>query len=224
MISHELRTPLTSIRSCSEILRDDEAMSTTERRRFLDVVVQESERLTRLINELLDLSRIEAGRMDWRLGACDLAAVVKDAMAATAPLFEDRRIRLEAAIQSGLPPITADRDRLIQVMINLLSNAAKFAQPGTGAVTVRLTGNADELCVSVEDDGPGVPDAERETVFEKFRQVGTRAGKPRGTGLGLAICRQIVERFGGRIWVESAQPKGAVFCFSLPAAAPVGDE
>ena len=176
MISHELRTPLTSIRSSSEILRDDDGMSRAERRRFLDVVVQELERLTRLINELLDLSRIEAGRMDWRLSACDLGGVVGDAMAATGPLFEERQIRLQAAIEQGLPTITADRDRLIQVMINLLSNAAKFAQPEIGAVTVRVTGGRDQLCVSVEDNGPGVPEADRETVFEKFRQV-ARAGR-----------------------------------------------
>ncbi|MGH6915885.1 MAG: sensor histidine kinase, partial [Geminicoccales bacterium] len=202
---------------------DDAGMPQEERNRFLDVVVQESERLTRLINELLDLSRIEAGRMDWRLGACDLAGVIRDALAATGPLFEDRQIRLVADIEPGLPTITADRDRLIQVVINLLSNAAKFAQPGTGAVTVRLTGGPEQLCVSVEDDGPGVPEAHRETVFEKFRQVGAMpADKPRGTGLGLAICRQIVERFGGRIWVEQAgskgAAKGAAFRFSLPAA------
>jgi Na+/proline symporter/nitrogen-specific signal transduction histidine kinase len=224
MISHELRTPLTSIRSSSEILRDDDGMSRAERRRFLDVVVQESERLTRLINELLDLSRIEAGRMDWRLSACDLGGVVGDAMAATGPLFEERQIRLQAAIEQGLPTITADRDRLIQVMINLLSNAAKFAQPQTGAVTVRVTGGRDQLCVSVEDNGPGVPEADRETVFEKFRQVRGPDDKPRGTGLGLAICRQIVERFGGRIWVEPGRPQGAVFRFSLPAGTPAGED
>ena len=109
-------------------------------------------------------------------------------------------------------------------MINLLSNAAKFAQPETGAVTVRVTGAGDRLCVSVADNGPGVPEADRETVFEKFRQVRGSGDQQRGTGLGLAICRQIVERFGGRIWVEPAEPKGAVFRFSLPAGAPAGED
>lgn len=115
----------------------------------------------------------------------------------------------------------------MQVVINLLSNAAKFVQTGTGRVRVRLAGQAGQVAVSVEDNGPGIPPAEREVVFDRFRQLGgdVMTGKPRGSGLGLTICRQIVEHFGGRIWVEPAEPEGTVFRFTLPAGvAPAGED
>ncbi|HEX6142161.1 MAG TPA: sensor histidine kinase [Geminicoccaceae bacterium] len=217
-VSHELRTPLTSIRSFSEILQDNPDLPVAERARFLGVVVKESERLTRLINDLLDVSKIESGRMEWRLTRCDPAEVIDDALSATQGLFRNKGVVVEADLERGLEPITVDRDRLMQVVINLLSNAAKFVPPGRGRVRVGLARDAAGLRVSVEDNGPGVPEAARERVFEKFRQFDPdpAAGKPAGSGLGLTICRHIVERFGGRIWVENARPAGAVFRFTLP--------
>ena len=216
-VSHELRTPLTSIRSFSEILHDTPDLEVGQRNRFLAVVVKESERLTRLINDLLDVSKIESGRMQWHLSRCDVAEVVDDALAATAGLFQEKGIGLDVDLARGLPPVTIDRDRLMQVVINLLSNAAKFTTPGAGRVTVRLQEQGEGLAVSVQDNGPGVPADEREAVFEKFRQAGDATGaRPPGSGLGLTICRHIVERFGGRIWVEDARPSGAVFRFTVP--------
>ncbi len=225
-VSHELRTPLTSIRSFSEILLDNPELAVAQRNQFLDIVVKESERLTRLINDILDMSRIASGRMEWHLSSCDPKAVIDDALAATSGLFRAKQITVEPELATAVPSVTVDRDRLMQVVINLLSNAAKFVQAGDGRVRVRLAASRSDLTVSVEDNGPGIPAEQRADVFEKFRQLGgdLMTDKPKGSGLGLTICRQIVEHFGGRIWVEPAVPRGAVFRFTLPigerAAAP----
>jgi signal transduction histidine kinase len=226
-VSHELRTPLTSIRSFSEILLDNPDLRLAERNQFLEIVVKESERLTRLINDILDLSRIEAGRMEWHLSTCDPKDILEDALAATSGLFKEKGITLEPEFAGDLPRITVDRDRLMQVVINLLSNAAKFAQTEGGRVRVRLGRQDRQLAVSVEDNGPGIPPEQFEAVFDRFHQLrgDTTTGKPKGWGLGLTICRQIVEHFGGRIWVEPGRPNGAVFRFTLPPAlAPAGED
>ena len=220
-VSHELRTPLTSIRSFSEILLDNPDLSLEERNQFLNIVVSESERLTRLINDILDVSKIESGKMEWHLSRCDLKNVIEDALAATDGLFREKGVQVRLDLDGDLPPLTIDRDRLIQVVINLLSNAAKFVQRAKGEVRVVLSRAPGGLTVSIEDNGPGIPVNARETVFEKFHQaIDATAGKPQGTGLGLTICRHIVEHFGGRIWVEDAKPSGAAFRFTLPAATP----
>lgn len=222
-VSHELRTPLTSIRSFSEILRDNPDLEPDERAQFLRIIVRESERLTRLINDFLDLSKIESGKMEWQMTVCELAAVLDEAIGATHGLFAERGVQLSRELQPGAAHAFCDRDRLVQVLINLLSNAAKFVPDGKGRVRVVLSCNADGCLIRVEDNGPGVPVPYREAIFEKFRQVSSSGSllkdKPKGTGLGLAICRQIVEHFGGRIWVEDAELGGAAICFTLPALA-----
>jgi len=226
-VSHELRTPLTSIRSFSEILLDNPGLKLAERNQFLEIVVKESERLTRLINDILDLSRIESGRMEWHLSTCDPKEIIDDALAATSGLFKEKGIALEPEFAGNLPRITVDRDRLMQVVINLLSNAAKFAKADDGRVRVRLRRQNGRLAVSVEDNGPGIPPDQGEAVFDRFHQLegDVLSGKPQGWGLGLTICRQIVEHFGGRIWVEPARPSGAVFSFTLPTTlAPAGED
>lgn len=226
-VSHELRTPLTSIRSFSEILLDTPDLEQAERDHFLQIIVRESERLTRLINDFLDLSKIESGRMEWQVGDCELHEILSDAVAATHGLFAEKRIALSQELCSTSAPVRCDRDRLIQVMINLLSNASKFVPAGTGRVHLELgRDGSGGFLVRVEDNGPGVPQPYREAIFEKFRQV-TGNGlkdKPKGTGLGLTICRQIVEHFGGRIWAEDARLGGAAICFTLPAARPLQAE
>jgi Na+/proline symporter/signal transduction histidine kinase len=226
MVSHELRTPLTSIRSFSEILLDNPELEIAQRNRFLDIVVKESERLTRLINDILDVSRIASGKMEWHLSSCDPRAVIDDALAATSGLFRAKQITVETELASPAPAVVVDRDRLMQVVINLLSNAAKFVQAADGRVRVRLAASSGELTVSVEDNGPGIPAAQRGAVFERFRQLGgdLMTAKPAGSGLGLTICRQIVEHFGGRIWVEPALPQGAAFRFTLPLGDAVAAE
>ncbi|MEO3428621.1 sensor histidine kinase [Pelagibius sp. CAU 1746] len=216
-VSHELRTPLTSIRSFSEILFDNPDLGVGDRRKFLTVIVKESERLTRLINQILDLAKMEAGSIDWEMETLDPRSVVEEAIAVTSALFTEKAARLEVQIARGLPTVHADRDRLIQVLVNLLSNAAKFCDEKAGYVVVSAANHPEGLQISVADNGRGVPPENRLLIFEKFQQVSENlTDKPRGTGLGLTISRQIIEHFGGRIWVESSPGNGARFCIVLP--------
>lgn len=221
-VSHELRTPLTSIRSFSEILLDTPDMDRGQRDEFLGIIVREAERLTRLINDFLDLSKIESGRMEWQVSDCELKEILLEAMAATQGVFAEKRVALTHDLTVPSAAVRCDRDRMVQVIVNLLSNASKFAPAEMGRVHVELRPDGEgRYLVRVEDNGPGVPQPYREAIFEKFRQVaggGTLKDKPKGTGLGLAICRQIVEQFGGRIWAEDARLGGAAICFTLPAA------
>ncbi len=216
-VTHELRTPLTSIRAFSEMLLDDPRIDLTERKRFLGIIVSETERLTRLVNQVLDMAKIESGHADWHNGEVSLVEVVEQAAASTSQLFKDKGVALEMALPDEVPILLADRDRLIQVMLNLLSNAVKFVDAGRGQVWVRLAGTEEGLRVDVRDNGPGLTPEEQRVVFEKFRQGGnTMTDKPQGTGLGLPISRQIVEHYGGRLWVESAAGEGACFSFLMP--------
>ena len=220
-VTHELRTPLTSIRALSEMLHEDPRLELNDRKRFLGIIVTEAERLTRLINQILDLARMESGRAEWTTGEVDLGEVVRESMASLEQLFRDKGVALEGDIPAAVPVVLADRDRLTQVMINLLSNAVKFVPGGSGRVQVRLSSSADLVRVEVRDNGPGLTAEECGVIFEKFRQGGnTMTDKPQGTGLGLPISRQIVEYFGGNLWVESAPGAGANFIFTVPLPAP----
>ncbi|MFN3869097.1 MAG: ATP-binding protein [Hyphomicrobiaceae bacterium] len=223
-VSHELRTPLTSIRSFSEILQDDPDMPAEQRGAFLGIIVSESERLTRLINQVLDLAKIEAGRMQWHMRDLAIEPVVRDAAASLAPIFERDGVDLRIDAEPDLPPVRADGDRLIQVIINLVSNAEKFCPKPGGRVIIDVRRDGDMARVRVIDNGPGIPVAEREAIFDKFYQV--RANNQldanplgmAGTGLGLAISERIVVQFGGRIWVEATSSAGSTFTFTVPFA------
>ncbi len=218
-VTHELRTPLTSIRSFSEILHDNPELDDEQRHNFLGIVVKETERLSRLINQVLDLARLEAGETDWQLESLDLSAVLRDSLDTTSQLFKDRGIALTVECPDQVPHISADRDRIMQVIINLLSNAVKFSPREEARVTVALRPDGHGLRLDVKDNGPGIAAKDHGAVFEKFRQVGsTLTGKPGGSGLGLAICRQTIDQLGGRIWVESSPGAGATFSFILPLA------
>ncbi|TVR97542.1 MAG: histidine kinase [Rhodospirillales bacterium] len=218
-VTHELRTPLTSIRSFSEILHDTPDLDVAERQHFLSIVIRESERLTRLINQVLDLTKIETGRMDWQMSDVDVRDVINHAVTALKQLFDEKGIGLEVNLPADLPPVRGDRDQLIQLAINLLSNAEKFCPEGKGRVVVDLAPGNRFLTVSIADNGPGIPEDQQQLIFEKFHQVrGGNTGNPMGSGLGLAICRGIVEHLGGRIWVRSRPGHGATFYFTVPFA------
>jgi Na+/proline symporter/nitrogen-specific signal transduction histidine kinase len=218
-VSHELRTPLTSIRAFSEILHDNPELEVAQRARFLNIVIKETERLTRLINQVLDVSRLESGRAEWREARVDLREVIEDSLAATSQLFRERDLRLVRRLPERVPGVVADLDRIVQVVLNLLSNAVKFVEPGRGLIEVSLTEERGFLRVDVRDNGPGIDAAQHELIFDKFRQAGdTLTGKPQGSGLGLHISRRIVEHFGGRMWVTSRADAGACFSFTLPLA------
>ncbi len=218
-VSHELRTPLTSIRSFAEILHDNPELDAPRRGEFLGIIIAESERLTRLINDVLDLAKIGSGTMVWNMAEVDLAGLVRDAVTATGRLFADRGVELRLELATDLAPVMGDRDRLAQIVINLLSNAAKFAPADSGVVRVTLAGDAAAQRVSVADNGSGIAAADHEAIFDRFRQVGeTLTRNAGGTGLGLAICRMIADRHGGTIAVASAPGAGATFTLTLPVA------
>jgi signal transduction histidine kinase len=218
-VTHELRTPLTSIRAFTEILHDNPDLDEAERRRFLELVIKESERLTRLINQVLDLAKIESGLVEWQPEVLDLREIVGEAINATSALFGTRGVTLRASLAESVPMVRADRDRLMQVLLNLLSNAVKFSPEQKGRVEVRLSSDGREVRVDIEDNGIGISREHQAIIFEKFRQVGdTLTQKPAGTGLGLAICRRIIRHFGGRLSVQSDVGRGSTFTFVLPVA------
>ncbi len=215
-VTHELRTPLTSIRAMAEMMVDEPDMPAAQRSRFTQLIVTETERLTRLVNQVLDLAKIESGQAAWRLAPCDLNAIAQQAAAAMAAPLAERGTVLALDLAEGLPSVMADPDRLMQVLLNLLSNAAKFVPAPGGRINLALRATADAALFSVNDNGPGVPPAQQALIFEKFRQGGDASQQPVGTGLGLPISRQIVRHFGGRLWLESAPGAGATFRFTLP--------
>jgi signal transduction histidine kinase len=217
-VTHELRTPLTSIRALSELMLDAPEMDAPERERFLRIVVSESERLSRLVNQVLDLARIESGHAEWRSAEVDMRALIESAVQTTSELFRERGAEVKLALADDVPAIRSDPDRLIQVMVNLLSNAAKFVPARGGRVDVALRRDGDGVVVEVRDNGPGVPPGDRERIFEKFRQGGDAQSRPSGTGLGLPISRQIIDHFGGRMWLEQGPDGDPCFVFRMPFA------
>jgi Na+/proline symporter/nitrogen-specific signal transduction histidine kinase len=220
-VTHELRTPLTSIRAFSEMLLDDPKIDLAERTRFLGIIVSETERLTRLINQILDLAKLESGRAEWVSEDVDVLEVLRNAIESLSALCGEKGVSIELAESGGTCVVSADRDRLMQVVINLLSNAVKFVAPNSGRIKVGAGSTAQTVTVVVDDNGPGLRPEQCEPIFEKFHQAGdVLTDKPTGTGLGLPIARQIVELFGGRLWAESHPGPGARFCFTLPVHHP----
>jgi Na+/proline symporter/signal transduction histidine kinase len=216
-VTHELRTPLTSIRAVAELMRDDENMDIAQRQQFVGIIVGETERLSRLVNQVLDMAKIEAGHAEWHTTTLDLRELLEQAARTMAETCRERGVVLERSLPAQVRPIRADADRLTQVVLNLLSNAAKYAPRDGGRVVLSLKETDDGVEVEVQDNGPGIPVDQQAMVFEKFRQVGGDAHyRPGGTGLGLPISRQIVAHFGGRMWLRSLPGQGAVFGFSLP--------
>jgi signal transduction histidine kinase len=223
-VSHEFRTPLTSITAFSEILMDevDESKASREVVRFLGIINTESERLGRLIKNLLDLSRIEAGRMRWDRDVFPVHDVLVAAMDGLLPVFTEKNIQVIRKVDCPDVLVSADRDRIQQVVTNLLENAIKFSPKGkriwVGCREVEgATNGAPWLQATIRDEGPGIPGTHLQMIFERFSQVdSTDTRGTGGSGLGLAISREIVEHHGGRIWVESRSGAGAAFHFTLP--------
>ncbi len=254
MVSHELRTPLTSVlgfakliqknfeRTIAPALPSDQKRTQRIAQRIqnnLDIIITEGDRLTRLIAEVLDIAKMEAGRLEWDMDTVTLDEIIEQAVQATESLALQSKLPIEVDVDTHLPPLYGDHDRLVQVVTNLLSNAIKYTDageihlrawqlaPGDTIPPFGLRHPADQtglpskhnvFAVSVSDTGVGIAEADLPNVFEKFKQVGDRTEGTRrpGTGLGLSICREIVEHHGGQIWVESRLGEGSRFIFTLP--------
>lgn len=229
-VSHELRTPLTSVLGFAKIIRrkfqDDIVPSLPENdtrvgrcsgqiRDNLDIILAEGQRLTELVDDVLDIAKMESGRYEWDMAPLSLAEVAGHAVRTVAPLVARKGLALEVRVPPSLPGLLGDRDRLVQVFVNLLGNALKFTDHG--GIALEAVEEDGQLRVTVRDTGSGIAEADLERIFEKFKQAGnTLTEKPKGTGLGLPICRQIVEHHGGRIWAESHPGEGSAFIFTLP--------
>ncbi|WP_107667720.1 GAF domain-containing protein [Cyanothece sp. BG0011] len=232
MVSHELRTPLTSIVGFSSLIRDklyemvfpkiEHKDRKTEKaleriKQNLDIVVFEAERLTKLVNDFLDMTKIESGKITLNLFPVKPSTVLNWAIASNTPLFEASSVELREDFSEDLPTILGDEDRLIQVFVNLISNGFKFTE--TGSVTCKAEVDHNNLLISITDTGIGISEDDYSKVFEPFQQVGNiLTNKPKGTGLGLSISKQIIEQHGGRIWFTSELGKGSTFFVSLPLA------
>jgi signal transduction histidine kinase len=221
VVSHELQTPLTAIKGALELVLDDETGKLSRvQRRFLDTIDRNCARLVGLVGDLLDLSRLEAGRIELDVQPLDTPSVVRGAVASVGNLFETRGTIVQLDVSDCLPPILGDRRRVEQILTNLLSNAAKYTPAGGGGlVEVSAQAENGHVTLAVADNGPGVPRAERELVFDKFyRGRETARRGEAGSGLGLAIAKSLVELHGGSIHVEDGQPRGARFVVELPRA------
>jgi PAS domain S-box-containing protein len=212
-VSHELRTPLTTLRGFVELLLARDFPPEKERQ-FLGIVDQETMRLTRLIDDFLDIQRIESGRQEYRFESLDVLALLRD----MAELFQksDHKHTIRVDAPAGLPLVQMDGERIRQVLENLISNALKFS-PAGGEILLRAGAEGNEIEISVTDPGIGIPAEEIPRIFQKFYRV-ERPGMPRfpGTGLGLAMVREIVQKHGGRVWAESEPGRGSTFHFTLP--------
>lgn len=224
-VTHELRTPITSIKSLSKILQDNKELPEAQQQEFLSIITSESERVARLINQVLDLEKIQESTDDQSFEPTDMAGLVSQAFYGLKPIMEEKNIENELVIDRKPMPVLGHTDRLTQVVVNLISNAIKFCDAKSGKVAVHLSLENDRVKLAVADNGRGIEPGHQEVIFEKFTQVSDQqAGKPKGSGLGLFITRTIVEQHSGRIHVRSDLGQGAIFMVELPllqAASPI---
>jgi two-component system, NtrC family, sensor histidine kinase GlrK len=217
-MSHELRTPLTSIKEGIGLLLEGVGGTVTDKqRRLLRILAEESDRLIRLVNSLLDLSKMEAGMMTYNLEPASLVSVSQRAVTEIGPLAEAKRIKIEAKVAKQMPLVKMDPDRILQALRNLVGNAVKFTPDG-GRVTLSAEQKNGNVQVTVTDTGPGIAPDDLPMIFDKYRQGNSKSSYMlRGTGLGLSIVRHIITSHGGHVWVESEAGQGSSFIFVLPS-------
>ena len=216
-VTHELRTPLTSIRAQAEILQMEPDMSTADQQMFINNIVEDCDRLTRLITNVLDLEKYESGSQHLQLDKQRLEPVIRESIRSVKPIAEAKGTVVDVQISTQLPKIWFDRDRILQVLINLLSNAIKFTPEVNGKVTINAFATDSYVHVNLLDNGPGITKEEIELIFDKFYQANNQTRvKPTGTGLGLAICKNIIQMHGGWIQAENLEEGGSRFTFTIP--------
>jgi signal transduction histidine kinase/Na+/proline symporter len=216
-VTHEIRTPLTSIKALSEILYDNDDLEHEERQHFLSTIIKESDRLSRLINQVLDLEKLESGKARVSNETVYLEGIIEDSLETIEQLAKDKGVKIKKIIDKKLPTFQGDKDRIMQVMVNLLSNALKFTEPSKGIITITCYNEDKNLYVNVIDDGAGISKDYQELIFDKFYQAHDQTiKKPKGSGLGLTISKRIIELHNGKIWVESEVGKGSKFSFMIP--------
>jgi PAS domain S-box-containing protein len=219
-MSHELRTPLNAVVGFSELMLDEVPGKINEdQRQCLTDILQSSRHLLSLINEVLDLSKIESGRLEFRQEEVALTEVLESLTRTMMPILTPRQQSLDISLEEGLPPIRSDMGRLGQVLLNLVDNASKFTPDG-GKLRVEAVRDGDWCQISVIDNGIGIQKEDQERIFEPFSRLDNPLGRQRGgTGLGLTLVKQIVEKYGGKIWVDSEPGPGSRFTFTLPFVA-----
>jgi signal transduction histidine kinase len=221
-VSHELGTPLTAIKGAVDlILREVPGPLTEKQIHYLARVRSNTQHLAGLIRDLLDLAKIEEGKIELKATRVSLVGLLQEVVETLRPVAMEKQIALEVVMPESSILVWADRDKVTQVLMNLIGNAMKFTPPqGTVKVSAANDG-AEWVQVVVHDTGPGIPTDEKEKIFDKFYQVtGEGRQKPKGTGLGLAISKRLVEMHGGRIWLDSEPTRGSTFCFTLPMSTP----
>lgn len=218
-MSHELRTPLNAVIGFSQLMLGGvPGEINDEQRQCLSDILSSGQHVLNLINHVLDLSKVEAGKMELKPENLNLADVIDGVVQTVRPMLDDNRHKLGVSVEEGLPPVRADKNRLRQIFLNLLSNAIKFTLTG-GQLGIEVSREGDWCQVSVIDNGIGIRKEDQERIFEPFCQLDNPLTREKtGTGLGLTLANQIIEKHGGQIWVESAYGKGSRFTFTLPLA------
>lgn len=214
-VSHELRTPLTSISSYTEALLDGLADTKEESDSYLNIIEQECQRLISMVNDILDLSKMESGKMDFKISSINISDVIFSSVNTMRHTADAKNIKLNFEIEDEGLVVMADMDKVIQVMLNLISNALKFT-PEEGSVSIKISDESHKVKVMVVDTGMGMDDHEVEHLFDKFYQVENVKHHQKGTGLGTSICKEIIESLGGKIWVTSKKGIGTTVNFTLP--------
>jgi len=219
-VTHELRTPITSIKSIGKILQSNPELSTNEQENFLNILVEESERIARLINQVLDLEKLQFNQHPVKMELLDFGEIARDAYDKCKHLMDQRGIVHFCQIKTGNYHVIGSRDHLFQAILNLLSNAIKFCDTDNGEVYIHLSEVGNQIMLKVRDNGKGIDEKDQAYIFEKFVQVtDQQQGKPKGTGLGLPITMEIIQQHKGKLWVESNTGEGAVFYITLPRKA-----
>ena len=214
-LSHEMLSPLASIKGFASTMLADKEMDEETRTEFLNIINDESERLALLIENLLDLSKIEYGQIKMNKKKVQILEIIQDAVSNLKPEYEKKKIELKTDMPQDIPFIFCDRDMILKVMVNLLLNALKFTPEG-GRVTISVEKEREKIKVKVSDTGIGIKGKNLPFVFDKFYRAERPTDKKRGTGLGLSIAKEIIKSHGGDIWAESRRGKGSTFYFRLP--------